>query len=343
MKQMTDAAWLKSVLPSYKPNNGSGFHFDIQLFAGLTEQATWFQSSTKVLKGVYSKSYNEVPEKFPLVFTTFEGDEKRPFLTMLSYFGFGGFQVRPEGQAPAIDQAGEGLAYTINYLTWALSYYLTKEARIEDVYGIGSKLARLMAISMRTSKEWILSGIHNFGFTSGVNLADGVPLFSTAHPVFKPKTSVTTWSNSLGAIAPTPEAYNQAKLALLLLVDDVGMPIERSVAKIVHHPNLDKVWFEITKSEKAPWTNENQPNYVKEEGEIKRVSYRYYTNPLQWTVMSANGALEGDTHSSGYHFKWANDTWTFYDEPTRNMGHAAEFRVAYGTWDGRGQVGSQGA
>jgi hypothetical protein len=306
------------------------------------QAASWFQSSSKVLRGVYSKSYNEVPEKFPLVFTTFEGDEKRPFITMLSYFGFGAFQVRPEGQAPAIDSAGEGKAYTINYLTWALSYILTREARIEDVYGLGGKLARLMAISMRTSKEQILSGIHNFGFTSGVNLSDGVPLFSTAHPVYKPKTGVTTWSNSLGAIAPTPEGYNQGKLLLSLLVDDVGMPIERTVSKVVFHPNLEKVWKEITGSKLAPYTNENQKNVLADEN-LTLVPYRYYTNTLQWTLMSANGALEGDTHSSGYNFKWANDQWTYYDEPTRNMGHAAEFRLAYGTWDGRGQVSSQGA
>lgn len=311
--------------------------------ANVMQQATWFQSSTKVLKGVYSASYNEVPEKFPQVFAEMKGDEKRPFITMLSYFGFGGFKIRPEGQAPAVDSAGEAWVYTINYLTWALSYYLTKEARIEDVYGLGGKLARLMSIAMRTSKEQILAGIHNFGFTSGVNLADGVPLFSTAHPVFKSKTGVTSWSNSLGATAPTPESMNQAKLLLQLLVDDTGMPIERSPQKVVYHPTLDKVMFEITKSDKVPYSNENQPNYLKEEMPLQRVAYRYYSNPLQWTVMAANGALEGDTHSSGYNFKWANDQWTWYDDATRNMGHAAEFRLAYGTWNGRGQVGSQGA
>lgn len=309
---------------------------------GPIQQAAWFQSCSKVLQAVYSTSYKEVPEKYPQVFTSFEGDEKRPFITNLFYYGFGAFQVRPEGQPPAIDSAGEGTAYTINYLTWALSYYLTKEAQREDPYGIGGKLARLMAISKRTSLEVILAGIHNFGFTSGVNLVDGVPLFSTAHPVFKPKTNVTTWSNNLGAVAPTPESYNQAKLLLELLVDDVGMPIERTAKKVVFHPDEYKTWFEITKSEKAPYTNENQPNLLhKDAMDLQLIPYRYYTNTLQWTVMSGNGALEGDTHSSGYNKKW-DEQWTWYDDATRNVGHAAEVRLAWGTWNARGQVGSQG-
>lgn len=311
--------------------------------AGVTEQSTFYKSTVMTLKGVYSASYDSVPEKYPLIFNKFEADAKRPFLTMLSYYGFGTFALRPEGQAPAIDQGGEGQAYTINYLSWALSYILTKEAQREDVYGIGAKMARLMAISMKTSKEYLISGILNFAFTAGVNLKDGVPLYSTAHPVTKPTVGLpTTFSNSLGATAPSPESYTQAQLLLELGVDERGMPMERTGKKLVFHPQLRKVWKEITGSAKAPYTNDNQINTVADE-DMEMIPYRYLTNTLQWSLMAANGGLEGDTHSSGYSFKWDNEQWDYLDPQTKNIGMAAEFRLATGTWDPRGQVGSQGA
>ena len=300
---------------------------------------TWFQANSKVIKQTFVKSAVEVPPQYPRIFNVTDNDTRRPFMTVLPIVELGTFALKPEGAAPAYDQAYEGIPTSFNFLTYSLAYKVTEEAELEDAKNLLSRLPRMLAYGEQITEELLYWNVFNFGFTSGVNGADGVTLFNTAHPLAS--SAGITISNSAGTTALTPESLQNAFLALETTVSDRNLPSYRTPRYLVVGPALYKTAEEILGSSYYPYSSENRKNVV--EGKVELIVSRFITSATAWFVMAGKGPLEGDTHSFLVSHKWRNRQYTWVSEETGNMNHRASFRSTWGWVDWRGSYGSQGS
>jgi hypothetical protein len=183
--------------------------------ATLNSTNNLFQSQSKVLWKVFEKTTPEAPPIWDRWFNSWEGDPERSFFQILPFYGFGPLALKYEGQAPALDQAGEGTASMFPYSTYSLKYGITQEANDEDPMKINGRLPRLLRFAEDQTVELLLWNQFNQAFNTNVTIWDGQPLCSTAHPLAS--TPGITYSNSLGAVALTPETLQQAQILLATL------------------------------------------------------------------------------------------------------------------------------
>jgi Mu-like prophage major head subunit gpT len=298
---------------------------------------TNFQSQSKVLKAVYSKENKEAPPLYPMLFNDYDNEAARSFMTFLPVTNMGTFSQKNEGAPPAFDNLSESIASTFNFQTYALAYKLTEEANLEDPHGLAKKLPKFLSKSERVSKDLLIWNILNLGFAGGPLLADGVVLFSASHPIARGG----TYSNLLANTALTPESLQAAYILMETLSDDATLPSFRTPRYLVVRPELHKIAQEILGSEYYPYSDENRRNVV--EGTVQVIVSRYQTSTTQWGVFAGKGDLDGDTHSLFYSFKWQNKQTVWEDGETGNINHRSSFRLGFGSVDGRGSVGSQGA
>ena len=140
-----------------------------------------FQSQSKVLWKVFEKTTPEAPPIWDRWFNSWEGDPERSFFQILPFYGFGPLALKYEGQAPALDQAGEGTASMFPYSTYSLKYGITQEANDEDPMKINGRLPRLLRFAEDQTVELLLWNQFNQAFNTNVTIWDGLPLCSTAH------------------------------------------------------------------------------------------------------------------------------------------------------------------
>lgn len=313
--------------------------------AALNYTNTWFQSQSKSLKTVFDKTNPQVPLLYPQWLNTLEGDADRSFFQVLPFYGFGLMGLKMEGAAPLLDQGGEGTPSMFPYTTWGLQYGVTMESRLEDPYRINGRLPRFLRYSEDQTKEQLLWNILNQAFSTNAAMAiwDGLPLCSTAHVLSG--TPGVTYSNSLGATALTPETLQQAFILMETLPDDRNLATFRTPKQIIAPPGLQRVIEEILGSAYYPYSDENRVNVVQDKVEPLIVRYLNApaTGPFPWFVSAGKGDLGSDAHASFASFKFQHQQHVWYDDATGNMYHKTEFRGTWGSVDGRGLVGSQGA
>lgn len=121
------------------------------------------------------------PEEYDALFNvqdSIKQSEKDSYET-----GFGAMPVKPEGSPAIYDSVMPGIKVIYTHLTYALGYEITEEA-IEDNLHTPETFAKLPEALNGAAEETIevtAANVYNNSFTT--NGFDGVPLFSTAHPL----------------------------------------------------------------------------------------------------------------------------------------------------------------
>ena len=313
--------------------------------SSLVNTATYWRSQSILAMKEYSNSAPQKPLQYPAVFNVYAGDPDRKFFQYLSLVGFGTLFVRGEGQAPHIDTPSEGNLSYFAYTTFALAYRVTKEMMREDAKSIIPKLPGLLRYSSDQTKERIFWNVFNYAFSTAVQLADGQPLCSTAHPLkgASSQPGVNSYSNFLGAAPFTVESLQSAFLLMSTIPDDRGLLTSRTPMKVVYPPGMHQVVQEVLNSGYYPSTDENRINAVA--GSIDYMPTDYITanptGPFPWFVLAANGEPGQDAHTIFQSIKW-DEQRAFPDPQTQSMTHETEFRASWGAVDGRGIVGSLG-
>jgi hypothetical protein len=305
--------------------------------SGLFFSNNAFQSASKIITKVYSKTIEETNPQYPELFNDYGNDPQRGFLTFLAVRGLTLAQIMPEGTQPTIQQIAEGESQTFNLIDYALGYAVTKKAMEYDPKALLSHAPKFLAYSAQITEEQVIWQIPNLSFT--VNGYDGVPLFSTAHPL-QAIPSVTV-SNSGGTTALSVEALHAAYLNMNLTVDDQNLATYRTPKTLLVGTGLSQVAEEILGSKGYPYSDENRPNVVADS--VKLMVSRWITLPTAWMVFAGKGDVEGDTHSMFYTFQVKDRQRTWQEPATENMFHSIQFRVGYGNLDWRGAYGSQGS
>jgi hypothetical protein len=304
---------------------------------------TFIQSQAMTLKKVFDKSSPEAPPLFDDYFNVWDGDQARSFFQILPIYGFGPAALKIEGGAVLLDQGGEGTPSMFPYSTFGLKYGVTLEGRLEDPQGVHGRFPRLLRFAEDQTVEYLVWNILNQAFNTAVTIWDGQPLCSTAHTLAG--APGVTYSNSLGATSLTPETWQQATILAETLPDDRNLGIYRTLQDLVVPPGLHRVAEEIIGSPYYPYSAENRKNiaYEKARPIVSRYITAPTTGPFPWFASAGKGEIGSDSHMNFVSFKFRHNQEVWYDNDTRTMYHSTIFRLTFGSGDGRGIVGSQGA
>lgn len=305
---------------------------------GIFNSRTSVQAQTKVLTSAFYDETNGVPPLYKTVFNTPTSfDMKRSFMTVLPMAGLGSTAFKPEGSAPSYDQPYELIPYTVNFFTYALAVKATEEGKLEDPENMLADIPGELAKVSRETKDLVVWNVFNLGFQPNVTYADGQPLFSTQHPLAPIATPTgivssvgATQSNSLGALALTPEALQQMDILFETTLTERGMPDRRTPSIVMVPVAMEKIAKEIVGSSHAPFSTDNRIN-VQYQGKTVMAN-RYLTSNQAWFVLGNQGDpfKGGDHHHLFVAHKWESKYKAWYDDETENFSQKVSDRYTFG-------------
>ncbi len=155
------------------------------------------------LNSVYGNAYNEFQTEYDKIFDT--SQSRKAFEVDAQLDSFGLAAQKTEGDEITFDSTSQGFTPKYPNLTYAKGFIITKEALQDELYDQFMKKARMLAFSMRQTKEVVAANVLNNGFDSNFVMTDGdgSQLLSTSH-LNGP--SGGTYSNKLTVDADLSEA-----------------------------------------------------------------------------------------------------------------------------------------
>jgi hypothetical protein len=206
------------------------------------------------VKAWWGRSYSEHVPEYPDLFeidTSDKAYEEEPEIT-----GFGLAPVKPQGQQIFYDTEVQGPVSRYTHVAYALGYIVTFEELRDDLYEVVSKRrAQQLAFSMRQTKENILAAVYNQGFNASFPGADGVQLFSTAHPTLS-----GNQSNLLTVAADLSEtAVEDLCIQIMQMTNNRGLKISGLPQSLNVPPQL---WFEANRIYHSVLQNDTANNAI---------------------------------------------------------------------------------
>ena len=230
-------------------------------------------SRTKLMKGLFpgrnalfGMEYARYGEEHKEIFETETSERSFEEETKLS--GFSAAPVKAEGAAMAYDNAQEAWTARYNHETIVLGFSLTEEAIEDNLYdSLSARYTKALARAMSYTKQTKAAAILNNGFTNNAAYygGDGVPLFSTSHPLV---------SGGVNSNTPaTPADLNETSLEAAVIqiagwTDERGLLIAAKPRKLVVPPSLMFVATRLLETELRVGTNDNDINAIKNNGSI---------------------------------------------------------------------------
>jgi hypothetical protein len=224
-----------------------------------------------------------------------------------------------------------------NHETISLGFSLTEEAIEDNLYdSLSSRYTKALARAMAFTKQTKAAGVLNSGFTAGTNGGDGVPLFSTAHPLVSGGTN----SNTPAVQADLNEtSLEAAVIQIAAWTDERGLLIAAKPRKLIVPPNLMFVATRLLETDGRVGTADNDINALANNGSIPEgyTVNHFLTDTDAWF-------LSTDVPNGMKHFvrsPMANSMDGDFD--TGNVRYKARERYSFGWSDPLGMFGSQGA
>lgn len=266
------------------------------------------------LNAIFGLEYDRHPEEWPEIFDT-ETSQKAYEEDVLMY-ALGPARVKPEAEGLHYDDGGESYVARYHHETIALGFAISEEAEEDGLYGsFGNKLGRGLARSMKHTKEVKGANHLNNGFNTSFPGGDGVPLFSTAHPL--------AGGGVLANKLPTPADLSEASLEEILILisewtDDRGIPIRAQAKKLIVPSELQFTATRLLFSQYQTDTGDNNISAIYKLGSVREgfcVNHRL-TDPDAWFIKTdvpdglkhfvrkaISGGVEGDFDSGTVRFK----------------------------------------
>lgn len=236
--------------------------------------------------------------------------------------GFMAMPVKPEGSPAVYDSTIPGIKVIYTHVTYALGYEITEEA-IEDNLHTPETFAKLPTALDGAAQETVEvtgANIYNNGFTT--NGFDGVPLFSTSHPLL----GGGTQSNTLTTGADlSPTSLMAGITTFGKFVDERGL--HRALKPRLLPVAVDNQFVaeELLKSEYKPYTGNNEKNTIMSY-DLEFTVNHYFTNAEYWFLLA-----EKDKHHVKFFWRvrlGALRKGTDFD--TTNLKHLARMRFSCG-------------
>lgn len=242
------------------------------------------------LNEVFNRTITEVPPVWTELFNTYSMD--RAYLEDYSWAGLEG--PREFGETEPIPLSDPRTGYKTRYVAHKVGngYRVSREA-IDDIQyaGVLEAMPQSLVRGARAYKEIAAASIFNQGFT--VNGGDGVPLFSTAHPLFGATGGVV--SNRFATARPLSHAaLKDAIIASAKNVDDTGILNPYTLRNLVVPRDLQFKAQEILGTDRVPYSADNTVNVLASQG-LRVIVWDYLDNngeQSNWFLTSDKSATK---------------------------------------------------
>ena len=289
------------------------------------------------LNALFGLEYARYGEEHKEIYETETSERSFEEETKLS--GFSAAPVKNEGSAIRYDNGQEAWTARYNHETIAMGFSLTEEAIEDNLYdSLSARYTKGLARSMAYTKQVKAAAVVNNGFTNSAAYygGDGVPLFSTAHPLVSGGTNSNTQTTMTDLNETSLEA---AVIQIAGWTDERGLLIAAKPRKLIVPPNLMFVATRLLETELRVGTTDNDINALKNNGSIPE---GYTVNHF---LTDTNGwYLTTDVPNGMKHFvrtPLSNSMDGDFD--TGNVRYKSRERYSFGWSDPLGMWGSQGA
>jgi hypothetical protein len=289
------------------------------------------------LNALFGLEYARYGEEHKEIYDTETSERSFEEETKLS--GFSAAPVKNEGSAIRYDNGQEAWTARYNHETIAMGFSLTEEAIEDNLYdSLSARYTKGLARSMAYTKQVKAAAIVNNGFTNSAAYygGDGVPLFSTAHPLISGGTNSNTVTTGVDLNETSLEA---AVIQIAGWTDERSLLIAAKPRKLIVPPNLMFVATRLLETELRVGTTDNDINALKNNGSIPE---GYTVNHF---LTDTNGwYLTTDVPNGMKHFvrsPLANSMDGDFD--TGNVRYKSRERYSFGWSDPLGMWGSSGA
>ena len=289
------------------------------------------------LNALFGLEYKRYGEEHKEIYETEKSERSFEEETKLS--GFSAAPVKNEGSAIAYDNAQEAFTARYNHETIALGFSITEEAIEDNLYdSLSGRYTKALARAMAYTKQVKAASVLNNGFTNSSQYygGDGVPLFSTQHPLI---------SGGVNSNRPsTPADLNETSLENAVIqiaawTDERGLLIAAKPRKLIVPPSLQFVATRLLETELQVDTANNNINAIKSNGSIPEgyTINHFLTDVNAWflTTDVPNGMK--------YFIRTPMATSMDGDFDTGNVRYKARERYSFGWSDPLGMFGSPGA
>ena len=277
-------------------------------------------------------NYDTYPDQWKKVFKTFTSDKKIEFEDEFKSLGMA--QVKNEGAAIAQDSMS--VRYQTSYLhtTYGLSFNITDEAMKDNLYK-SQFPQHLIALrnSLRAAKAQVAANVFNLG--DSTNTADGVPFFSTNHPLDNGDVN-----SNLGSVALSEVGIQDAIIAIQQFKQLSGILTQTMPNILLVGPANQFAASVITNSQyrtSVGSTNDNTYAGVNDINAIYHDSYLPGGFTVNNYITSANfAAIITDAERGLIHYERDKlEAWSWVDNATRDMWFAAKERFSFGVTNWR--------
>ena len=289
------------------------------------------------LNALFGLEYARYGEEHKEIYDTETSERSFEEETKLS--GFTAAPVKNEGSAIRYDNGQEAWTARYNHETIAMGFSLTEEAIEDNLYdSLSARYTKALARSMAYTKQVKAAAVINNGFTNSAAYygGDGVPLFSTAHPLISGGTNSNTVTTGVDLNETSLEA---AVIQIAGWTDERGLLIAAKPRKLIVPPNLMFVATRLLETELRVGTTDNDINALKNNGSIPEgyTVNHFLTDTNGWYLCT-------DVPNGMKHFvrtPLANSMDGDFD--TGNVRYKSRERYSFGWSDPLGMWGSQGA
>jgi len=286
------------------------------------------------IDATFGQTYNEHGLECKDLFDTKVSD--KAYEEIVEIVAFGLAPEKEQGTSVQYANWRQGNTSRFTNKAYALGYIVTHEEIQDLVYKeVAMQRASRLAFSMRTTKEIVAANIYNRGFNSSFAGADGVELFSTAHP-----TDDGTQSNRLTIAADLSEASLEDMLIQIEeTTDSTGLPINIRGQSLHIHSNEMFNAQRILSSVLQNDTANNAINAIRDRGMLAKGAYvnHYFTDRDAWFVRT--DVPEGLINYEREKMSFTEDN----DFDTLNLKYKCYERYSFFWADFRAAFGSPGA
>lgn len=287
------------------------------------------------LNALFGMEYARYGEEHKEIYETETSERSFEEETKLS--GFSAAPVKNEGSAISYDNAQEAWSTRYTHETIALGFSITEEAVEDNLYdSLSARYTKSLARAMAYTKQVKASAVLNNGFTSGYNGGDGVPLFSTAHPLISGGVNSNTPSTQADLNETSLEA---AVIQIAAWTDERGLLIAAKPKKMVVPPSLQFVATRLLETNLRVGTADNDINAIKNNGAIPEgyAINHFLTDNNAWFLTT-------DVPNGMKHFvRTPLSTSMDGDFDTGNVRYKSRERYSFGWSDPLGMFGSSGS
>jgi len=234
------------------------------------------------------------------------------------------------------DTAQEAFTARYTHETIAMGFSVTEEAMEDNLYeSLSARYTKALARAMAHTKQVKAASILNNGYAVGFPGGDGVPLFSTAHPLVG---GGTNSNRAAVAVDLNETSLENAIIQIAAWTDERGLLIAAKPVKLIIPPALQFIATRLLKTDLRVGTSDNDINAMKQMGAVSGgyTVNNYLTDPAKWFLKTdvPNGAKmfersklttgsDGDFDTGNMRFK-ARERYSFgWSDPLAMWGNGA--------------------